>query len=123
MALKLKTTKSFALDYDDHTITGSVRVMSGADRLNYASQTEQARSEERIGDMLAGIDAKILETLATCDVEVDGSIFTDTEEKDRARYVEVLPIPIKQKAMHTALGMDEFSDSAAKNSESGGGQP
>jgi len=123
MALKLKTAKSFSTDFDGFPVTGSVKIMTGVDRLNYGSQAEQARSDNRLDDLLENLDSRMLEILESCDVEIGGSVFADTPEKDRALYVGLLPIQIKQTAMGVALGLDDIDASTEKNSESGDVKP
>jgi len=119
MGFALQISGAFTSDVDGTPVSGSVKTLSAADRLNYSSSASAVQDGENVEAVVRLVDQWVAKVLIECDATIDDKTYSQLDTSTQALYVAHLPMAAKEAAIRVALGLGALGEEQAGNSEAG----
>lgn len=119
MGFALQISGAFSADVDGTPVSGSVKTLSAADRLNYSSSASAVQDGENVEAVVRLVDQWVGKVLVDCDATIDDKTYAELDAPTQALYVAHLPMAAKEAAIRVALGLGDLAEEQAGNSEAG----
>jgi hypothetical protein len=119
MGFALQISGAFSADVDGTPVSGSVKTLSAADRLNYSSSASAVQDGENVEAVVRLVDQWVAKVMIECDATIDDKTYSQLDPSTQALYVAHLPMAAKEAAIRVALGLGALGEEQAGNSEAG----